>query len=82
MLGLVVPSLGDLLSGVQLVTDVSNSLVPKLFQVNYRTYLHSHNDDNSEPLILPLISSQLRGMEAVEMRLLRPLASLIFMTTN
>ncbi|KAJ9577140.1 hypothetical protein L9F63_006262 [Diploptera punctata] len=29
---LVVPSLGDLLSGVQLVTDVTNNLVPKLFQ--------------------------------------------------
>ena len=30
---LVVPSCEDLLSGVQLVTDVSNGFVPKLFQV-------------------------------------------------
>ena len=38
VLVLVVPSGGDLLSGLQLVTDVSNSLVPKLFQVSYYTH--------------------------------------------
>ena len=33
----VLPSHGDILSGVQLVTELSNSLVPKLFQVSHRT---------------------------------------------
>jgi hypothetical protein len=33
----VSPSHGDILSGVQLVTELSNSLVPKLFQVSRTT---------------------------------------------
>ena len=33
----VLPSHGDILSGVQLVTELSNSLVPELFQVSHRT---------------------------------------------
>jgi len=37
LLVVVLPSQGDILSGVQLVTDLSNSLVPKLFQVSHRT---------------------------------------------
>jgi hypothetical protein len=37
LLVVVLPSHGDILSGVQLVTELSNSLVPKLFQVSHRT---------------------------------------------
>ena len=37
LLSVVSPSHGDILSGVQLVTELSNSLVPKLFQVSHRT---------------------------------------------
>jgi hypothetical protein len=37
LLSVVSPSHGDILSGVQLVTELSNSLVPKLFQVSHRS---------------------------------------------